>query len=52
MAVVAPFPQIRLKAERCCDFVYCNDDWDHPKVRAVRDWRAEEIHVFLANTGI
>ena len=49
--LVAPFPQVRLKAERGYDLVYRNGDRDHPKVRAVRDWLAEEIRVFRADAG-
>lgn len=49
--LVAPFPQVRLKAERGYDLVYRNGDRDHPKVRAVRDWLTEEIQVFLSAVG-
>jgi len=46
--LVAPFPQLRLKAERGYDLVYRPSDRDHPKLRAVRDWLEEEIRLFLA----
>lgn len=46
--LVAPFPQIRLKAERGYDLVYRTGTHDHPKVRALRDWLADEIRQFLA----
>ncbi|MEM5434685.1 transcriptional regulator GcvA [Paraburkholderia diazotrophica] len=47
--LVAPFPDIRLKAERGYDLVYRNGNRDHPKVRALRDWLADEVREFLAN---
>lgn len=46
--LVAPFPKIRLKAERGYDLVYRTADRDHPKVRALRDWLSDEIRRFLA----
>lgn len=46
--LVAPFPRIRLKAERGYDLVYRAGNRDHPKVCAVRDWLADEIQKFLA----
>lgn len=46
--LVAPFPQIRLKAERGYDLVYRTGSRDDPKVCALRDWLAEEIREFLA----
>jgi LysR family glycine cleavage system transcriptional activator len=49
--LVAPFPQIRLKAERGYDLVYRAGDRDHPKVCAVRDWLADEIRQLLAGAG-
>lgn len=49
--LVAPFPQVRLKAERGYDLVYRNGNQNHPKVQAVREWLADEIQVFLAATG-
>jgi LysR family glycine cleavage system transcriptional activator len=47
--LVAPFPQIRLKAERGYDLVYRGGNRDHPKVCAVRDWLADEIRQFLVD---
>lgn len=45
--LVAPFPQLTLKAERGYDLVYRPGNQDHPKVRAVRDWLTDEIRLFL-----
>jgi LysR family glycine cleavage system transcriptional activator len=45
--LVAPFPQIQLKAERGYDLVYRNGNRDHPKVRVLCDWLAEEIRMFF-----
>jgi LysR family transcriptional regulator, glycine cleavage system transcriptional activator len=47
--LVAPFPQIRLKAERGYDLVYRAGNREHPKVCALRDWLADEIRRFLAD---
>ncbi|WP_371680552.1 hypothetical protein [Microvirga sp. KLBC 81] len=47
--LVAPFPQIRLQAERGYDLVHRPDNRDHPKVRAVREWLTDEIRQFLAD---
>lgn len=47
--LVAPFPRLRLKAERGYDLVYRAGNRDHPKVRALRDWLADEIRRFLAD---
>lgn len=49
--LVAPFPKLTLKAERGYDLVYRPGNQDHPKVRAVRDWLADEIRLFLSNVG-
>ena len=49
--LVAPFPHIRLKAERGYDLVHRSGNRDHPKVCAVRDWLADEIRRFLAGAG-
>jgi LysR family glycine cleavage system transcriptional activator len=38
-------------AERGYDLVYRPGTQDHPKVRAVRDWLADEIRLFLSSTG-
>jgi len=47
--LVAPFPAIRMKAERSYYLVYPLGNQDHPKVRALRDWLAEEIRQFLGD---
>ena len=49
--LVAPFPQIRLKAESGYDLVHRPGNRDHPKVCALRDWLADEIRRFLACAG-
>ncbi len=49
--LVAPFPELTLKAERGYDLVYRPGSQDHPKVRVVRDWLADEIKLFLSRTG-
>ncbi len=41
--LVAPFPEARLAAERGYDLVYRPGNREHPKVRALRDWLADEI---------
>ncbi|MBP0624133.1 transcriptional regulator GcvA [Cupriavidus consociatus] len=43
--LVAPFPNIKLKAERGYDLVYRTGNHDNPKVRVLRDWLAEEIRM-------
>ncbi|MGU7774484.1 transcriptional regulator GcvA [Burkholderia sp. MR1-5-21] len=48
--LVAPFPQVRLKAERGHDLVYRIGNRDDPKVCALRDWLADEIRLFLAQS--
>lgn len=47
--LVAPFPDIRLKAERGYDLVYRAGNRDHPKVCALREWLADEVRAFLGN---
>jgi LysR family glycine cleavage system transcriptional activator len=47
--LVAPFPQLRLRSERGYDLVYRSGNQEHPKVRAVRDWLADEIRQFLSD---
>lgn len=49
--LVAPFPQFRLKSERGHDLVYRIGSRDDPKVRAFRNWLADEVRVFLARAG-
>jgi LysR family glycine cleavage system transcriptional activator len=49
--LVAPFPALKLVAERGYDLVYRPGTQDHPKVRAVREWLADEIRLFLSSTG-
>jgi LysR family glycine cleavage system transcriptional activator len=49
--LIAPFPELTLKAERGYDLVYRPGTQDHPKVRAVRDWLADEIRLFLSSAG-
>lgn len=49
--LVAPFPMLKLKAERGYDLVYRPGNHQHPKVCAVRDWLAEEIRAFVAASG-
>ena len=44
--LVAPFPELRLKAERGYDFVYRIGERDHPKVMVLRNWLAREIQAF------
>lgn len=46
--LVAPFPQLQLRAERGYDLVCRAGSRDEPKVRALRDWLEEEIRLFLA----
>ncbi len=41
--LVAPFPNIKLKAERGYDLVYRTGNRDHLKVRVLRDWLIDEI---------
>lgn len=46
--LVAPFPAVRLKAERGYDLVYRMGERDHPKVVALRHWLSAEVQAFLA----
>lgn len=46
--LVAPFPELRLKAERGYDLVYRIGERDHPKVMALRNWLTTEIEAFTA----
>ncbi len=46
--LVAPFPELRLKAERGYDLVCRIGERDHPKVVALRNWLAAEIDAFKA----
>ncbi|QRM31076.1 transcriptional regulator GcvA [Microvirga sp. VF16] len=48
--LVSSFPHLRLKADRGYDLVYRPGNREHPKVCAVRDWLADEIRQFLADT--
>jgi LysR family glycine cleavage system transcriptional activator len=45
--LVAPFPQIQLKAERGYDLVYRQGNQNHPKIRILRDWLADEVRQFI-----
>lgn len=49
--LVAPFPHIRLEAERGHDLVYRMGSQDDPKVCALRDWLAQEVRMFLESTN-
>jgi LysR family glycine cleavage system transcriptional activator len=49
--LVALFPQLRLKSERGYDLVYRSGNQDSPKVRAVRDWLADEIRQFIGEAA-
>ena len=46
--LVALFPQARLKVEYGYDLVYRSGNQDHPKVRAFRQWMADEVGEFSA----
>ncbi|MDR5783659.1 LysR substrate-binding domain-containing protein [Caballeronia sp. LZ065] len=48
--LVAPLPDIRLIAERGYDLVCRTGNRDHPKVCALRDWLADEVREFVANS--
>ncbi|NEX64818.1 transcriptional regulator GcvA [Noviherbaspirillum galbum] len=43
--LVAPFAHIKLKAEKGYDLVYRIGNDENPKVRALRDWLADEIRM-------
>ena len=45
--LVAPFPQIQLDAGRAYYLVYREDNRNHPKVCALRDWLHDEVRRFL-----
>lgn len=45
--LVAPFPNLRLKAERGYDLVYRVGERDHPGIEALRSWLAARIEKFL-----
>lgn len=47
--LVAPFPNVKLKAERGYDLVYRTGNRDHPKVRVLRDWLVDELRAAGAN---
>jgi LysR family glycine cleavage system transcriptional activator len=49
--LVAPFPTLRLKAERGYDLVYRVGERDHPKTVALRQWLTEEVQVFATRLG-
>lgn len=40
-----------MKAERSYFLVYRVGNQDHPKMRALRDWLADETREFLAEAG-
>lgn len=44
--LIAPFPDLRLKAERGYDLVYRIGERDHPKITALRAWLRKEIRAF------
>jgi LysR family glycine cleavage system transcriptional activator len=44
--LVAPFPELRLKAERGYDLVYRVGERNHAKVVALRNWLGAEIAAF------
>jgi LysR family glycine cleavage system transcriptional activator len=45
--LVAPFPQAKLDVEWGYDLVYRIGNQDHPKVRAFRNWIADEVREFI-----
>jgi LysR family glycine cleavage system transcriptional activator len=45
--LVALFPQARLEVEWGYDLVYRIGNQDHPKVRALRSWVADEVREFM-----
>ncbi|OLL27187.1 LysR family transcriptional regulator [Burkholderia sp. SRS-W-2-2016] len=49
--LVAPFPQLQLKAERGYDLVYRVGSRDDRKVKVLRDWLTSEVQRFLAKPG-
>lgn len=44
--LVAPFPDLRLKAERGYDLVFRVGERDHPKIQALRLWLRKKIRAF------
>jgi LysR family glycine cleavage system transcriptional activator len=46
--LVALFPQAKLEVEWGYDLVYRIGNQDHPKVRAFRNWIADEVREFMA----
>mgnify|MGYP003338826892 CR=1 FL=1 len=44
--LVAPFPELRLKAERGYDLVYRIGEQNHPKIVALRQWLNAEVKAF------
>lgn len=46
--LVALFPQAKLEVEWGYDLVYRTGNQNHPKVRAFRNWMAEEVQEFMA----
>jgi LysR family glycine cleavage system transcriptional activator len=46
--LVALFPQARMEVEWGYDLVYRVGNQDHPKVRAFRNWIADEVREFMA----
>lgn len=49
--LVAPFPALRLKAERGYDLVYRVGEREHPKIEALRSWLRKEIRAFKKTLG-
>lgn len=49
--LVAPFPDLRLKAERGYDLVYRVGEREHPKIQALRSWLLKEIRAFKKTLG-
>ncbi len=49
--LVAPFPVLRLNAERGCDLVPRPGAQDHPKIVALRRWLRAEIEAFPVMPG-
>jgi len=46
--LIALFPETRMEVEYGYDLVYRTGNQDHPKVRAFRDWVADEVRDFTA----
>ncbi|HRP78948.1 MAG TPA: transcriptional regulator GcvA [Aquamicrobium sp.] len=46
--LVALFPESRMEVEYGYDLVFRTGNQDHPKVRAFRDWMADEVRDFTA----